>query len=238
MGIVRGAVVPHAPVLIDGVRPSGDDLSAVRDAAGRIDMSGLDVVVVVSPHGPEGVYRENRAELGSMGLGVPELRAPHDAEFVATLAELWGRPLLDGVLDHGASVPLHLLDLLPRVVCVSLGGKRPVSAAADLESALGEIDLVRRIGLVASANLSAGLNERAPLTLLQGARALEERTLSEARVDAHAFTHRAPDLAIVGGSCAGGPLTLFGRVFARRPLEILEYRSPFGVGYLVATAAA
>ena len=46
------------------------------------------------------------------------------------------------------------------------------------------------------------------------------------------------DLAIVGGSCAAGPLTVFGRLFPGSLLDVLVYRHPFGVGYLVATSAA
>lgn len=237
MPILSGAVVPHAPVLIEGVHPD-PDLSAVRDAVKRVDLSEADVVVVVSPHGPEGVYRDNRAEMDSMGLGLPAMTVPHDPVFATNLSQLWGRPMLAGALDHGAAVVVRLLEPSAPVVCVSLGDEHPVRAAADLGPALVELAAGARIAMIASANLSAGLNTRAPLTLLPGAEDIESLTLFEAGEDAFVLTHRAADLAIVGGSCGGGPLTLFGRLFAGSPLEVLEYRRPFGVGYLVATAAA
>lgn len=238
MPIITGAVVPHAPVLIDGVHPGDKDLEAVREAVGQIDLRDPDVVVIVSPHGREGVYRENRAELGAMGLELPAICPKMDTRLASALADRWGRPLLGDVLDHGAAVALRLLALDVPVVCVSVGSERPVRAAGDLLEALAVVGIEMNIALVASVNLSAGLTGGAPLTQIEGARDLESRTIVEAIRDAESLAHRAVDLAIVGGSCAAGPLTVFGRLFPGSQLDVLEYRHPFGVGYLVATSAA
>lgn len=226
-------MVPHAPLLLAEV--AGEARAAagapVREAVASIDLGDVDVVVIASPHGrATGVYASPAGDLdgfGPKGIGaVP----PADPALAVQLAEAWGRPLLLEEADHGVVVPLRLLPVLDvPVVAVAF----EEGAGADGARALAATLSGRRVAFVASANLSAGLDERSPLPSLDGAAAADDAVLS-------ALRERPGELADLGpvleraGSCAGAPLTAFGVLFGRRPCDVLAYEHPFGVGYAVA----
>ena len=164
------------------------------------------------------------------------------------LAEAWDVPEIDGS-DHGVIVPL-LLDALPAVPVVACtlkgwtgnstsagtegdpGGS--MASATRLADAIVSLAADRSVLVVASADSSAALSPRAPLSeRVEGPR-LDERILGALRSDPGGLLEISVSEWAAGGACGAGPLTLFGRLFAGRSCAVLAYEAPVGVGYLVA----
>ena len=242
---VSGAIVPHAPVLLPPV--SGDENAAltarVRTAISELDLGDVEAIVLLSPHGSRtGVYRSTAGSLA--GFGMPGIRATHPTVdgIVSDLSSAWGRPILEGPVDHGALVPLLALCPSAPVVAATL----PETSSFDrgaVEENVAEghafVDAIshmsrRRLAFVASCNTGVGLSPRAPLTEVGGAIKLEERLVGEMERGALPV-----DLAIeigCAGSCAAGTLAAFGAAFAGTQIQVRAHDAPFGVGYLVASA--
>ncbi|MGH2699336.1 MAG: hypothetical protein ACRDJL_09085, partial [Actinomycetota bacterium] len=107
--IVCGAVVPHAPVLLEAIQPSLEEGRRVHAAVEGLDLSGADTVVVVSPHGARaGVYGRARGSLAGFGIEGVKVRRASDLETARGLADAWGRPLIERPPDFGVLVPLLL----------------------------------------------------------------------------------------------------------------------------------
>jgi aromatic ring-opening dioxygenase LigB subunit len=237
--IVAGAIVPHAPVLLDGVGGVNAELVApIRDAIASVRFPDADVLVVLSPHGvATGVY--SRAEGSLRGFGVPgqAFDAAVDRAVSDDLANAWGVGTLDDELDHGALVPLSILKCGLPVVAATLDEKLPIEAAIEGGSAFAEAlkDLDARVAFVASTNTSTGLTARAPLGLVEGAEDADRHLielLSNGIGDVESVLR---DVAAVGSSCGAGPLAAFTTLWPS-DAQVLTYERPFGVGYLVAAA--
>jgi hypothetical protein len=221
-----------------------------------LDLGGPDLVVIVSPHGrTSGVYQDVGGSFTEFGVTGFSLDHATDAAAASDLAAAWGKPLVHDRVDHGVLVPLALLAVgnVP-VVAVALQdttsdstGLAPSRSAAveavaedarGLAGAVEELCRERNVTFLASANTSAALNPRAPVTGLPGAQEMEERTFAALRHDVGELEDLAADLWRLGGSCAAGPLVALSRLFAGRPAAVLAYECPFGVGYPVAVARA
>lgn len=246
--MISGAVLPHAPLLLEPLsseetRRAG---AAVRSAAGSLDLGDVDLVVLVSPHGPRtGVYPAAAGSLDDLGVRGVEARRTTDVDALRALARAWGVGVVDEPADHGVVVPLLLRGWAAPVVAVCFedrcGGGPPPQPAGELGGALaaaiaelaGSVD----VALVASCNGAIGLTPRAPLTELPGARAAELELIAALEEDVGLVEGAAPRLAEAGGSCALGPLTVLARLFSGRRGRVLAHECPVGVGYLVAEVA-
>ena len=238
---LNGLILPHAPLLLPEVLVSSREGAAARVRAGcvaaALSMSGPRALVA-SPHAVRtGVYVSPYGDLAALGPRAPAALCPLDLAFSEELARRWGRPLLEEPLDHGIVVPLLLAE--PAVPVVAIGfeeGGESAEEAASLAQILRDLEMEGSV--VASANLSAGLNDRAPLTRLTGAEQLERETTEALMRDAGTLLQNAPRLAAEAGSCGLGPLALLGHLFEGSPAEVLAHEWPYGVGYLVATIAS
>lgn len=221
---MRGWLVPHAPLLVPGLNVS-DEMAALERVRARLrEVEPGRAVVLVSPHGDRpGPYGLNKGSLGAFGidLGVDRGLGTHADE----LAAAWGREALDDELDHGSIVPLMLCDLGPFVTCLSLPEPDPVAAKA-IEAVFGD-----DVTVLASANGSAGLTARAPLTEVAGAAEAEEAFLDACATDAGLLAEAASTLP---GSCGAGPASLLADLFDGVAGEVLAHEAPVGVGYTVA----
>lgn len=235
---LNGLILPHAPLLLPEVGASAREGAAARVRAGCVTagraMSGPRLLVA-SPHALRtGVYVSPYGDLAGFGPRAPAALCPLEVDISEEIARRWGKPLLGEPLDHGIVVPLLLAAASVPIVAVGFEeGADITSEAAALASVVTEMDLDATI--VASANLSAGLTERAPLTRLAGAEELEGELVESLRHDAASLLETAPRLSADAGSCASGPLALIGHSFGGRPADILAHEWPYGVGYLVAT---
>lgn len=226
---LSGAVVPHAPVLLEEVAGRNSAAgSSLRAVVGSIDL-GVGAAVIASPHGKTtGVYR--RAAGGLDGLGPRGISVEaSETPFTAALARTWGKPLLDPPADHGVVVPMKLLRVHGPVVAVAFA-----EGAPDDD---GLADALRAAGFegtfVASANLSAGLDERSPVPSIEGAADVDAAVVRALEHGPRDLTGMAGDLARAS-SCAAGPLAAFGSLFGDASCEVLAYEHPFGVGHVVA----
>ncbi len=239
---MRGAIVPHAPVLVEGIAGRREaEAEPFRKAVAHIGagMQAEDTIVLVSCHGSssgrarpdakrEGcVYRRPSGDLSASGIPGHAVEGHGDQAIAETIAARSGLPLIDLPADHGIVVPL-LLDVSGTAAVVGVSVASP-EEARKVARAVGDLD----VAVVASAHLGAGLDGRAPLTLLPEGVDLEARVVADADRDCAVFADTAADMAAKAGSCSADVLLFFGTVFAGRPLEIHRYGHPFGVGYLV-----
>jgi hypothetical protein len=241
---VCGAVVPHAPVLLEALQPSLEEGRRVRAGISNLDLSGADTVIVISPHGSRaGVYGRAHGSLGGFGIEGQAVDRRGDPNTARLLADAWDRPLLEEPLDHGVVVPL-LLGLggdLP-IVGVALpeltgSGASPLSEVLDEAGALARaIESLAAKGshaVAASAHSSAALSARAPLTEIPGAREVDDNVVQALERDPALVGDLLEPLHRVGGACGVGPLATMKELVAGFRNEELLRESPFGVGYLV-----
>lgn len=211
-------------------------------AAASIDLAAHDLVVVGSPHGrATGVYARVAGDLAAFGPRGTTVSAATDERFARELAAAWGRPLLDGGVDHGVVVPLRLLGRggAP-VVAVSfaegLAEAEAVAEAEALVAALRGTAFGGDAALVASVNTAAGLTDRAPLASLDGAAEADQALLRALLGRPRDLLDALPDLARAG-SCSTAPLAAFALAFPSKPCDVRAYSHPFGVGYAVAVTS-
>ena len=240
MGVVAGAILPHAPAL--HVRA---DLGSLRDSAHEAiaRLTDVAVLIVLSPHGPmTGVHESVRGSLDGFGASGYDLVTPTDPELAQRLAQAWTKPVLDGPVDHGVTGALvGAASLPPVVVCtftettgpdaqgaVSQVRKDALALAEELEAL--DVD----VGLLASAHGAAALTPRAPLGERAAAQDFEFELTSRLAEDPVRVCELDDAAWMESGSCGAGPLTTFGAVFAGRPARVDAHEHPFGVGYLVA----
>lgn len=186
------------------------------------------------------MYSSARGDLSGFGYPNVEIEINGDEDVSAALASSWGQPLLDEGIDHGIVVPLILWEpkVLPTrpiaILAAALSESSTNAEARSFARALLDAAPERTAMFVASVNGSAGLTPRAPLTEIDGARALEDRLLEAVRTDATRVAGIAGPLAEEAGSCSAGPLIAFSELFAGRAGRVLAHEAPVGVGYTVA----
>jgi aromatic ring-opening dioxygenase LigB subunit len=242
--IAHGAVVPHAPVLLEEIQPSLDEGRRVRKAIEELDFSNADVVVLVSPHAPTaGIYERCEGSLRGFGIDDAEAARDTDAGLSRALSLAWGREPIDGPIDFGIVVPL-LLGVggdLP-MVAASLPqttGPRPralsesMDAARGLADALATVADARRVAVVASAHSRAGLSARAPLTEVSGAAEVDRELVEALESDPARIENLLGPLHEVGQACGVGPLSVLRHLLEGWRSEGLTYEAPYGVGYMV-----
>jgi hypothetical protein len=242
--IAHGAVVPHAPVVLEGIQPSLDEGRRVRKAVDELDFSNADVVVLVSPHGPAaGVYERCEGSLRGFGIDEAEAARNTDAGLSRALARAWGHEPIDGPVDFGIVVPILLgvggnlpmvAACLPQTTGPRAGpSSESVDAAKGLAGALATVADERAVAVVASAHLSAGLSARAPLTEVSGATEVDREVVEALEADPARIENLLGPLHEVGHACGVGPLSVLRHVLEGWRSEGLTYEAPFGVGYMV-----
>lgn len=223
---MNGALVPHAPLLLEEVAPDRETLRPVLEAIAALVVPEDALVVLVTPHGGGGfLYEGARGSLA--GFGIPDVEVDIPVT-VPDQLRAWGG-VEDQALDHGALVPIHLLGLSEAVVVSLDDGASPAGA-------IGKLAAERDVFVVCSAHTSARLTERAPLPYSFDAVRLDARFIGEVEQDCGAARDVADDVVSVGGSCSGPVLRLFGELFAGRGSTVSAYAAPFGVGYPVVVA--
>lgn len=229
----RGAIVPHAPVLVEGIAGRREpEVEPFRRAVAHVgaSMQAEDTVVLLSAHGTTGcVYRRPTGDLSGSGIPGFEIEGHGNLAVAEQISSATGLPIVDEPADHGVVVP-HLLGAggTSAVVGVALASQDQALAVAEV---LADIEVI----VIASAHLGAGLDPRAPLTLLPEGVDLEAAVVAAAASDCAAFRDSASDLRDKCGSCSADVLLAFGTLFAGRALDVHRYGHPFGVGYIVGT---
>lgn len=229
---MNGALIPHAPLLLEEIVSGADSLREVREGIARVTVPTDATVVMASPHG-EGscVYGRPSGSLSGFGFEGVEVDPPAASTEVTEILQRWAGRVVDGRLDHGGVVPLRLLGIAQPVVAVSVESDAP-----GLARAIAEVAQTQDVFVICSSHTSARLTERAPLPYSFDAVRLDARFVTDIEQDCVAALRAAPDLETIGGSCSGATLSLFGELFAGRPATVQAYGAPFGIGYPVVTA--
>ncbi len=205
-------------------------------------LAPFDFVVLVAS-GPRGVYDQAVASLAPLGVQEPGLQLPVEKEAIEHLSRLTQYPMFRGdplAISHSVlALQLHAVRGLVPVVPVNV----PAGADFDVLVTVGAsiVESARDAGQLAAVicpgDLSAGLDEGSPAHAIDNAQdwdaavvgAFEEGDLGALRELGPRDAERVRSLSwaplsVLHGACASGRL---------RPL-ILDYRSPRGVGQLVA----
>ena len=224
---MRGALVPHAPLLLPEVTTHPDGLSDIWDALGRIRIPTEAQVLVLTPHSAGfGCYTKAEGSLRGFGLDIAGAFPPgHGADL--------DLPPLEGLLDHGALVPLLLLGV---TAPVSVVGLEDATDVTDLARSVRTLAAEKETFVLASAHTSTRLTERAPLPYSYDAVRLESRFITGVESDCAAARELADELRAVGNTCSLSTLRAFGELFAGAEGNVMAYGSPYGVGYPVVTA--
>ncbi|MEO6797682.1 MAG: AmmeMemoRadiSam system protein A [Candidatus Dormibacter sp.] len=255
-GIVAGALIAHPPVLVPEVGGlSAERVGRTAAAMRRLDdmLSGTDgdLLIVVSPHGPGGMFelpvRRGPEVSGDLG----RFRAPHvkvaasvDVDGSARLVTAAGQAGFrlrwsgDNNLDHGVVVPLHVL---PRtsagrlVIVLGISGW-PLEQFHRFGAWLHGQILDRNAILLASGDLSHRLTRDAPYGFQKEGAVFDNLVIEALHTqDWESIGRVAPALAEEAGECGLRPLALLlgaARAAGLRS-EVLSYEGPFGVGYPV-----
>jgi hypothetical protein len=240
--LTSAALVPHAPLLLEGVGPPDPERAGLREAAAALPMEGR-VTVVLSAHGTRAcVYLGADGSLDAHGLHGQDVVGEAAPEMARRLSDAWGVPASDERLDHGAVVPMALIGLRGPVIVACLSeitgrhaaeARRAIEEGHSFAAALREWD-GPAVNFVASAHSGAALTERGPLGRRRGALELEEQLRTAIENDPSRLGALALDLSMEGGSCGSGVLTALGGLVTGAG-EIKAYGAPVGVGYLVAS---
>lgn len=244
--LTKGALVPHAPLLLPELA-SDETLaasSAISKAVRAIGFETFDLIIMVSPHGRRsGVYRDLKGSLAGFGYPRIEFEGSSNQAVAARLADGWDQPLLNDPVDHGILVPAALCLSSAPVVGVTfretsdLDGTGTASVEEEVRTLVAAIESLPGPGsvlFVASANDSAGLTARAPLTELPGASGLRDELIDGLLTDVGQVEDVARRLAANSGSCGLAPLLCLARLFSGQKADVLAREQPVGVGYTVA----
>ena len=257
MSIVFSAIVPHPPILIPSI--GKENLTRLKDTARayqkleeKLIDSGVDTIVIISPHGPtqsnsfvmnlnpefEGNFEEfgdfaTKFELaGDIGLAY-KIR-----ERMETRAPL--QLISEKKLDHGAAVPLYLLtQKIPKVKIIPLYYSGLSREAHFKFGQLLKREFIynkEQIAIIASGDLSHRLTKDAPAGYSPKGKKFDKKIieyLSKNKVGD--ILKMDKHLIMEAGECGlKSILILLGALDQIRHVpQLLSYEAPFGVGYLV-----
>jgi len=258
-GVVCAMLMPHAPVLVPAVGAERcaavkSSCLAMQEVSARLLGNRPESVVLISPHSPRqsrafGIWEGERL-LGSFtDFDAPQLRIdlPSDTALIeAITSEAASHGLLtwripDQALDRGALVPLWFLTEAgwrnPTVVVSLNDPQRGDLTGMGQTIAAAAKKLRRRVGVVASGDLSHRLTINAPCGFHPQARQFDKRLLqlvrkgdyrNLARVDPAQRELAAEDAVDSAWIAAAAS------EWQNNGHELLSYECPYGVGYGVA----
>ena len=258
-GVVCAALMPHAPILVPEVGGAAGDAAtatrqAMREVARRVVEHRPDSLVLISPHSPRqpeayGLW-SNDPVMGSFAqFGAPQavVSLPLDQTLTqAVTGEMKSRgvktwAIYHLALDHGALVPLWFLaeaGWAGPVVIVSLnysGEDRDTEVGEGIVAAAQRVS--RRIAVIASGDMSHCLTTTAPCGFQMRAHLFDEAYMRILRAgDFRNLEKISPELReLAAEDVLDSTLIAAAAVKWRSDgHQVLQYESPFGVGYGVA----
>jgi hypothetical protein len=254
--LTSAAIVPHAPLLLDGIGPADPERAAIREATRSLRPppsagapSDGEITVLLSAHGNRAaVYTEAAGSLDVVGIPGREISLPTDARFGAKIAAAFDVELIEGPLDHEAVVSLMLAEVAGPVVVACLSditsaqgaqGPQAIEEGHAFARALRELAEGSDgppVRFLASAHTGAALHERGPLGKRWSALELEEHVRRAIETDPSKLGSLAFDLWLESGSCGSGVFAALADLVTE-PGEVKAYAAPRGVGYIVASFA-
>lgn len=265
--LVFAGLAPHPPIIVPEVggpelEKVAQTVRGMREWARAAAAARPETLVFISPHGS--FLRSALGYLGGRDLagslasfGAPEVsfRAANDLELARAIAAEAGRVGVEVVeleqgaldlyrgegLDHGIMVPLYYLrEAGVDAALVAFGiSLLPFEKLFQFGRALNRAvrRSPRRVGLVASGDLSHRLKRGAPAGYDPLGRAFDEAVRDAlARMDTERILTLPEELVERAGECGLRPIIMLLGALQEHEVEskIYSYEGPFGVGYLVA----
>lgn len=249
--IVGVAILPSSPLLVRGVAPRSpaaveEVREAVESVMGSLPPADVTVLLAASPPGSSGSESSARGLYGASeaslaGVGRPDLRRCVDVSLPAmeAITRVTQYPLLRrGALPLSLSVLALLLAshrcFAPVAVPATADFSALVAVGAATAQAIQEAGLSGTV--VATGDCSAGLDERAPLAAVDGAREWDEAAVAavvDGRLDR--LEPLGPARAERVGAMGWAPMAALHGVCerAKTGVGLRLYAASRGVGYLV-----
>jgi len=254
------SICPHPPLIIPTIGKPEDlklvqnTVKAMEKLAGIFNNSGVETLILISPHGPLQFdqFTINKAlsfegNFENFGDEETELIFRNDLKLVQEIEKNLKKEKIpvrtvDIIeLDHGSLVPLYYLSKLkPDFKLVHLAFsfldfKTHLEAGKTIQRAINNER--RAIGIVASGDLSHRLIPDAPGGFSPEGKKFDKKLISLIeKKDVKGILNLDPDFVEAAGECGfRSALILLGALNGLnwKP-EILSYEGPFGVGYMVA----
>jgi len=257
--VVCAVLMPHAPILVPGVggergTATAASRRAMRAAAACVTGHRPETVVLISPHSPRQPHLFGLWDGEALAGSFAPFNSPHtvvglplDHLLSRTIAaechtrDLGVWTIVDGLLDHGALVPLWFLAEAgwsgPAVV-ISLtdaGAERLAALGAAIAAAAHQLS--RRIAVIASGDMSHRLSPGAPCGFHPRAREFDEAFIHRLRAGTyHQLTDLPAGLRELAAEDAVDSTLIAAAAAGWRSAghEVFSYEAPFGVGYGVA----
>lgn len=265
MPVTSAIMVPHPPLIIPEIgrgeeRQISATIAAYNTAAKFIKDSQPETLVITTPHSLFYADRFHISPGESAKGSFASFRAPsvrisvdYDTEFVAALKEAAAKVGLfidtseerDPSLDHGSMVPLYFiqkaikLGKLPKVVRVGLSGL-PLTEHYRLGMLIAEVAdrLGRRVGFIASGDLSHRLKEEGPYGYTPEGPQYDDKIMNVmGQANFGELFDFGEAFCYAAGECGHRSFTIMAGALDRHAVraERLSYEGPFGVGYGVCT---
>ena len=259
MSWIWGAFAPHPPVIVPKVgkgreREAALTLDGMRQLCDCLAHAKPDVLLVLSPHMQYSrgalLFNSSPKLTGSLArFGAPDvaftLTTPVQslsllADHIASKGVLRAAAELPDITpDHGTLVPLHFLaqcwgGLPPTILASPIGLSAPQSLA--LGQALADFSDDQNWALLASGDLSHKLSPSAPAGYSPEGAVFDNAIVAAFKAgSAEGILSLSPNTIQNAGECGmRSACVLLG--LAGKPLQVLSYEGPFGVGYCTALA--
>ncbi|HVF49268.1 MAG TPA: AmmeMemoRadiSam system protein B [Pyrinomonadaceae bacterium] len=260
--VVFVGIAPHPPIMVpevggEAVAEVRGSIEAMRELTARVQLSGAQTLVIISPHAPLEprafvAYQDAqlRGDFSNFRAPHATVNAPLDRELLEAItvaAVEDGYPVMhiaDFPLDHGTAVPLYFLlrnGWQGRVVALGysfLSNEDHLRFGACIRRAADATG--RSVAFIASGDLSHRLKPHAPAGFHPEARRFDEEVVAALRAcEPERIVQINQNLRRTAGECGYRSMLVACGVSEGLPplCEVLHYEAPFGVGYLVAQLA-
>lgn len=231
-----------------------DSIDAMAELTRRLIDSGAESVILISPHAPLEVDSFVAYDGPEVYGDFSHFHAPEsgfvvkvDEELLASIKRVAASenydvstlPMHD--LDHGIAVPLYFLlqnGWQGKVVTLGysfLSNEDHLRFGSCIKTAVDQVG--RRVGFIASGDLSHRLKPQAPAGYNPDAHIFDEQVVAALRSNApEKIVDIDHNLRKLAGECGYRSMLVAIGASSDLPLscEVLNYEAPFGVGYLVA----
>lgn len=257
MPIVFAAIIPHPPVLIEGIGKGKKELlnktvEAFSNLEKDLYISKPDVIAVMSPHSDifENVFSVNLSEnfvsqyekfgdFSTQNKWLGEIVLAYILKEKAYEKNIPLQLITEKKLDHGTSIPLaSLTNNLPNVKIISIGNANlDTKSQLEFGQLLYEIfsDSDKRVAILASADLSHTINNESPVGFHKAGKEFDDKIIE--LLESHNTVGIAQmDKEIIKNSHQCGYnaiLTLLGCLKnINYDFKNLSYETTLGIGYL------
>ncbi|HHX10688.1 MAG TPA: AmmeMemoRadiSam system protein A [Firmicutes bacterium] len=266
--VVVAGLAPHPPIIIPEIgrgeeKQAISTIRAMEELGKAFSQSGLDTLVIITPHGPVfsdaislAALPELEGDFGQFGARMVGATLKIDLALVNAITERNSGTGIQVVelnrrryswygirprLDHGVLVPLYYLrkhGFDAPLVIINIGflpylelyrfGKTVAEAASELG---------RKIGVLASGDLSHRLKPDAPAGYNERGKVFDELLMSKLKsFSVEDILCMPGELIADAGECGLRPVTIMLGSLDEALVEpeVLSYEGPWGVGYGIA----